>query len=106
MSASPVMLACAAVAVLCGVPVLLAAGLIDADRRAAGAADAASLAAADALAGRLEGEPCAVAARVAAAAGATLIECLSEPASGEARVRIEIETALGVAGSRARAGPP
>jgi secretion/DNA translocation related TadE-like protein len=75
-------------------------------QRAAGAADAAALAAADAASGAVPvvEEPCAVAARVASAAGATVTRC----AITDFVAIVEVQAAYAglVAVSRARAGPP
>lgn len=75
-------------------------------QRAAGAADAAALAAADAASGAvMTGEdPCALAKRVARAAGAVLVECQADGLT--ATVRVESAYAGLVAVSRARAGQP
>ena len=75
-------------------------------QRAAGAADAAALAAADAASGAVPAtdEPCAVAARVASAVGASRVHCRVEGLV--ATVQVESAYAGVVAVSRARAGPP
>jgi secretion/DNA translocation related TadE-like protein len=75
-------------------------------QRAAGAADAAALAAADAASGAIAAsdDPCALAARVAAAAGASLTGCVLE--GFVATVQVEAAYAGLAAVSRARAGPP
>ncbi|PRA80773.1 helicase [Microbacterium sp. MYb66] len=75
-------------------------------QRAAGAADAAALAAADAASGAVptDDEPCALAARVAGAAGATLTGCALE--GFVATVEVQAAYAGLAAVSRARAGPP
>ncbi len=75
-------------------------------QRAAGAADAAALAAADASSGAIVTgeEPCALAARVAAASGATLVSCVLDGLV--ATVRVESAYAGLAAVSHARAGPP
>lgn len=75
-------------------------------QRAAGAADAAALAASDTASGAIVvvGEPCAVAARVAAAAGGSLTQCVIE--GFVATVQVEAAYAGLAAVSRARAGPP
>ncbi|MEV7608156.1 Rv3654c family TadE-like protein [Microbacterium sp. NPDC089320] len=75
-------------------------------QRAAGAADAAALAAADAASGAVvtEVDPCALAARVAAASGATLTGCALD--GSVATVQVEAKYAGLAAVSRARAGPP
>ncbi|MFJ5861075.1 Rv3654c family TadE-like protein [Pseudarthrobacter sp. NPDC092439] len=75
--------------------------------RAASAADLAALAAADALRGLTEGEPCTVALEVAARHGATLVSCV-EGAGHTVEVRTELveRTVAGPARGHARAGPP
>lgn len=75
--------------------------------RAASAADLAALAAADALRGISDGEPCTVASDVAARHGATVVGCL-EGAGQTIEVRTELleRTVFGTASGRARAGPP
>ncbi|WP_435746614.1 Rv3654c family TadE-like protein [Microbacterium sp. PMB16] len=75
-------------------------------QRAAGAADAAALAAADAASGAVPSpdEPCALAGRVARAAGATLSGCTIE--GFVATVEVQAAYAGLAAVSRARAGPP
>jgi secretion/DNA translocation related TadE-like protein len=75
--------------------------------RAAAAADLAALAAADALRGVTDGEPCGLAAEVAARHAATLVSC-SEGAGQTVDVKTELieRTMLGAASGRARAGPP
>ena len=85
---------------------LLAQSAVLASQSAA-AADLASLAAADALRGVSAGEPCAVAAAVAARHDARLISC-SEGGdqSVEVRTQSTARSVLGPATGRARAGPP
>lgn len=75
-------------------------------QQAAGAADAAALAAADAASGAVpaDEEPCALAARVAVAAGARLTGCALE--GFVATVEVQAAYAGLAAVSRARAGPP
>lgn len=75
-------------------------------QRAAGAADAAALAAADAASGAIvtADDPCALAARVAAASGTALTECAVE--GFVATVQVNAAYAGLAAVSRARAGPP
>lgn len=75
-------------------------------QRAAGAADAAALAAADAASGAVPTaeEPCALAARVARASGATLTACTIQ--TFVATVEVQAAYAGLAAVSRARAGPP
>lgn len=75
--------------------------------RAASAADLAALAAADALRGLTEGEPCTVALEVASRHGATVVSCI-EGAGQTVEVRTELveRTVAGPATGQARAGPP
>lgn len=100
------LLACAVATLALGLPVMSAAAALEAQQRAAGAADAAALAAADAASGWIGAEPCELAAEVAHAVGAELTGCLLEESSGEVRVRVIAATAFGPVESRARAGPP
>lgn len=75
--------------------------------RAASAADLAALAAADALRGVTDGEPCTVAAEVAARHGATIVGCAEEPGQTvEVRTELVERSVFGPASGRARAGPP
>ena len=75
--------------------------------RAAAAADLAALAGADALRGVTDGEPCSVAAEVAARHAAALLSC-SEGEGHTLEVQTELteRTILGAATGRSRAGPP
>jgi secretion/DNA translocation related TadE-like protein len=75
--------------------------------RAAAAADLAALAAADALRGIASGDPCTVAAEVAARHAAVLVSC-TEGAGQTVMVRTELNarTLVGAATGQARAGPP
>jgi secretion/DNA translocation related TadE-like protein len=75
--------------------------------RAAAAADLAALAAADALRGITSGDPCTVAAEVAARHAAALISC-TEGSGQTVMVRTELNarTLVGAATGQARAGPP
>lgn len=86
--------------------VLLAQSAVLASR-AATAADLAALAGADALRGVTEGEPCEVAAQVAARHSAAILAC-TEGAGLTLEVRTELteRTILGSASGLARAGPP
>lgn len=75
--------------------------------RAAAAADLAALAGADALRGLTSGDPCTVAADVAARHGAVLVTCTEGPGQTlEVRTELEVRTVLGAASGHARAGPP
>lgn len=75
--------------------------------RAASAADLAALAGADALRGITDGEPCTVAAEVAARHVSSVLSC-SEGEGHTLEVRTELteRTILGAATGHARAGPP
>lgn len=86
---------------------LLLAHAAAAASKAAAAADLAALAAADALRGVSAGEPCLVAAGVAARHEARLVSCTEEgDQSVEVRTELSAGPLLGVATGRARAGPP
>ena len=85
---------------------LLAQSAVLASQSAA-AADLAALAAADALRGVSAGEPCAVAAAVAARHDARLISCREGgDQSVQVRTQSTARSVLGPATGRARAGPP
>ena len=75
-------------------------------QRAAGAADAAALAAADVTSGAIptEEDACALAARVARAAGSELVVCDVDGLTATVEVRSAYSGLVAVA--RARAGPP
>jgi len=75
-------------------------------QRASGAADAAALAAADAASGAVVADehPCDLAARVAAASGATLAGCAIDGLHATVEVRAAYAGLVAV--SRARAGQP
>lgn len=102
---APVLVACAAASLLLAVPVAAAAASLEGGRRAAGAADAAALAAADAASGWIEADPCTLAREVAGAVGATVGECEVDDANGQVRISVTLQTMLGTAQARARAGP-
>lgn len=75
--------------------------------RAAAAADLAALAAADAYRGLAPGAPCQIAAEVAAANSATLVNCLLMSTTESVQVEVAVATSLPwPAHGRARAGPP
>ncbi|WP_458781040.1 Rv3654c family TadE-like protein [Arthrobacter sp. D3-16] len=75
--------------------------------RAASAADLAALAGADALRGITDGEPCTVAAEVAARHASSVLSCLEgEGHTLEVRTELTERTILGAATGHARAGPP
>ncbi|MGP3534752.1 helicase [Microbacterium sp. RD1] len=73
-------------------------------QRLAGVADAAALAAADALSGAVTGQPCARAAEVAAAGGAAVSSCVLDGLV--ATVSVAASWGVFPAGAVARAGPP
>ncbi|MGJ0203130.1 Rv3654c family TadE-like protein [Leucobacter sp. gxy201] len=102
---TPAALSCALAVLVLGLPVLSAGAHLEARHRAAGAADAAALAAADAVNGFLVAEPCEVAAEVAAAVGTSIYACDVDALRGEARVTVRIGTVLGGVLARARAAP-
>ena len=89
-----------------GLVLLLAQSAVMASR-AATAADLAALAAADALRGLTDGEPCAVAADVAGRHEATVVSCTAGAGQTiEVRTELLARTTLGPATGHARAGPP
>lgn len=102
----PIAIGCVAATVICAGIVLAATHHAVASAAAAGAADSAALAAADALAGYLEAEPCAIAQTVAAAVGASLTECVVNEVTSSVLVGARIPTVLGSAIGTARAGQP
>jgi secretion/DNA translocation related TadE-like protein len=83
------------------VPVL---GVFVASQEAANAADAAALAAADAISGAVTGVPCELADAVAARNGARLTSCEGEGAM--ASVRVAVERFGFTVAAAAQAGPP
>lgn len=101
------MAAVAAGAMFLGVPVLIAAGALGAAAQAGIAADAAALAAADAMMGltAAEIEPCALAAELVALHGARLDRCSLDPLAFEARVRASVSAGPLLIARSARAGP-
>lgn len=100
----PLLVGCAAVALCLGIPVLAASGHLVAAHKLAGAADAAALAAADALTGWIDAEPCEAARSIADAAGATLARCDVDEAAAQARIELASGRAPFVLHARARAG--
>lgn len=101
-------------AIVLGLPVVLAATLIALlsqsavmASRAAAAADLGALAAADAARGITAGEPCHVAEEAARRNGARVLSCL-ESSGGTVLIRTELSTGtiFGTATGEARAGPP
>lgn len=90
--------AAAAIAV---VPVL---GVHVQRQRAMNAADAAALAAADAVSGAIPGTPCELAAAVAQRNGAALTVC--DVDGLEASVEVALDASFARLSARARAGPP
>ena len=84
-------------------------GVVSANRRASAAADLSALAAADAYRGLTEGDPCAVAADLAARHGAHLESCTfpDRPETVEVTVAVPVAGPMGMLGParvRARAG--
>ncbi|UOQ56527.1 M23 family metallopeptidase [Leucobacter allii] len=102
---APAAFACAIAALCLAVPVIGAGAQLESDRRADALADAAALAAADALGGWAEGEPCALAAAVATSAGAGVTRCELDAAQAQARVVVAVDAPLGTVSGSARAGP-
>lgn len=99
---APVAIGVVVAAVALGIPVLSVGAQLEARHRAAGAADAAALAAADAASGWVAGDPCALAAQVAGAVRVELAEC--EVGASSARVVARAAAMGGGFEARARAG--
>lgn len=99
------LVACAAGALVIALPVVVAGGALETAQRAAGVADAAALASADAALGWIPADPCGIAGDLAAAAGMELGECVVNAHSGVARVTVTAWTGFGVIEARALAGP-
>ena len=104
-------LALTIIAALLVVTVVIAGliGVVSANRRASAAADLSALAAADAYRGLTEGDPCAVAADLAARHGAHLESCTfpDRPETVEVTVAVPVAGPMGILGParvRARAG--
>ena len=107
-SATILVLSICLLAMVLATAVAATGSAIVARHRAQAAADLGALAAADVLVGRATGEPCAAAARVAFAQGASVTHC--EVSGTDVLVRAAVEprgpaAALGVAVAAARAGP-
>lgn len=103
---APALLACAGVALALALPVVVAGSALEGSLRAAGAADAAALAAADAASGWISAEPCPLARLVTEAYGAVLESCELDAQTGRVRVQVHVGTMLSTAHAHARAGPP
>jgi TadE-like protein len=108
---SGTVLALTIIAALLVVTVVIAGliGAVSANRRASAAADLSALAAADAYRGLTEGDPCAVAADLAARHGAHLESCTfpDRPETVEVTVAVPVAGSMGILGParvRARAG--
>lgn len=101
---SIVVVAITAVFALLAALVVPIAGAFGAQQRADAAADAAALAAADTLSGRVPGYPCENAARLAAENGAELSAC--ETSDLIATVAVSVRYLGFDLRARARAGPP
>lgn len=100
-----VVVGCVVVTLGLTTPVLVASAALEAAHRAAAAADGAALAAADALGGWVEAEPCALAAQVVHAVEAGTLRCALEQETGQVRVSVSVQTMLGTVEAHARAGP-
>ncbi|MFD5601091.1 M23 family metallopeptidase [Leucobacter sp. NPDC058333] len=103
---APATLACAAAAVCLGVPIIAASAQLEAAHRASVTADAAALAAADAVAGVIARSPCELARVVADSANAEIVSCTLDDSSADARVVVAVGGAIGSVTASARAGPP
>ncbi|QNO37108.1 hypothetical protein H4J02_11700 [Protaetiibacter sp. SSC-01] len=98
-------LALVAATVMCALAVVALGGALTTRQRVVAAADGAALAAADALLGAVAGEPCALAARVAAAHRVALAGCRVEGAEVVVETRLELAGVVITADSRAGPAP-
>ncbi|MEJ6489763.1 peptidoglycan DD-metalloendopeptidase family protein [Leucobacter sp. USCH14] len=103
---APATLVCAAAAVCLGLPIIAASSHLEAAHRAAGAADAAALAAADAAAGFVASDPCELAADVARSADAEVVRCELDATLEDARIEVATGGPFGTVTALAHAGPP
>ena len=103
---APATLVCAAAAVCLGLPIIAAASHLEAAHRAAGAADAAALAAADASAGFITADPCESAGDVARSAAAEVVHCELDAVRADARIEVAAGGPFGTVTATAHAGPP
>ncbi|WP_449281148.1 M23 family metallopeptidase [Leucobacter sp.] len=101
---APALLACAGAALCLGLPVIIASSQVEAEHRAAAAADAAAIAAADALGGWIDAEPCEIAREVALVHEARLRSCRIDAARADALVEAAAAAPF-EAIAAARAGP-
>ncbi|MBX3194089.1 MAG: helicase [Schumannella sp.] len=90
--------------VTCSSAVLVLGAALTVRQRAIGAADAAALAAADGASGAIAGEPCELAARVAAANRTALTGCQVDGLV--ATVQVSVRAGPAGATARSTAGPP
>lgn len=102
---APAAIASGLAAFMLALAVVGAASAVEARERLAGAADAAALAAADAVLGWIDSEPCDAVDRIAATVDADVQTCEFDIVTGEARVILTSGTVLGVVEVRSRAGP-
>ncbi len=102
---APVLIVGAVAMLALGLPVMSAASALETQQRAGAAADAAALAAADAASGWIEGEPCALAARVITEFRLEMATCETDADTGDARVVVRARTLFGSIEARSRAGP-
>lgn len=101
---APIVLSISAAALALALPIIGAAGVVEAQHRVSGAADNAALAAADALVGLIDAEPCALAASVAEIAATRLDRCEIQEATLAVFVQISAPTPLVRVSSISRAG--
>lgn len=89
-----------------GIPAIAGAHAVHQQTVVHAAADATALAAADALTGWADGDPCAHARDIASRHGVHLEACDLDPQRGAARTLTSAGTAFGPVSGRAHAGPP
>lgn len=95
------LVACSAVALCLGLPVIASAQHLESRHRAGVVADAAALAAADAVSGWNEFEPCVAAEEIAVSMGSRIVDCAVNAEQSD--VRVVAEAGTPPLGARARA---
>lgn len=103
---APVLLGCAAAVVCAGVAALGASQALVVHSKTAAAADAAALAAADALGGWAKGDPCELATEVAESNGTVVIACRASTSVDPAELELRAAWPFAFVTARARAGIP
>lgn len=97
------LVACSAVALCLGLPIIASAHHLESRHHAGAVADAAALAAADAVSGWNELEPCEAAEEIAVAMGSRIVDCAVAGAHADVRIVAEAGTPPLTARARAHA---